>query len=72
VPARMEVLVRDACPLREGSPMEDNKAVVPDEVRTLAIGKYEPAALAVDARASLAICGNCSVRTEFLDLGVPS
>ncbi len=49
MPARMEVLVRDACPLREGSPMEDNKAVVPDEVRTLAIGKYEPAALAVDA-----------------------
>jgi hypothetical protein len=47
VPARMEVLVLDTCTLREGSPMEDNKAVVPDEVRTLAIGECEPAALAV-------------------------
>ncbi len=45
----MEVLVLDARPLREGSPLEDNKAVVPDEVRTLAIGEYEPATLAVAA-----------------------
>ena len=49
MPARMEVLVLDACPLRERSPMEDNEVMVPDEVHTLAIGEYEPAALAVGA-----------------------
>jgi hypothetical protein len=45
----MEVLVLDACPLREGSPLEDNKTMVPDEVRTLPIGEYELAALVVAA-----------------------